>query len=192
MDRISQGYEQLINNFVRWAQTQEDIRLAFVVGSRARSDHPADVWSDLDLAVVARDIRPYIERADWINQVGKPWLTFIERTGDGSSVERRELFDGGWDVDFALMPLAMILAMFEKGLILALRMFSAGECVWCWIKTTCFPIQANMLPPGSRLSHPVKGNSCRLSMTSGTMPSGAPSMCGGASCGGGRPAVMTG
>ena len=115
MDRISQVYEQLIQNFVGWAQAQEDIRLVFVLGSRARSDHPADVWSDLDLAVVAMDIRPYIERADWINQVGKPWLTFIERTGDGSSVERRVLFDGGLDVDFALMPLAMILAMFEKG-----------------------------------------------------------------------------
>lgn len=115
MDKIAQGFEQLIHNFVQWAQMQEDIRLAFVLGSRARSDHPADAWSDLDLAVVARDIFPYIDRADWINLIGKPWLTFIEKTGDGSSMERRVLFDGGLDVDFALMPLAMIQTMLEKG-----------------------------------------------------------------------------
>ncbi len=115
MDRIAQGYEQLIRNFVSWAQNQENIRLAFVLGSRARTDHPADQWSDLDLAVVAKDIHPYIQQADWINGIGKAWLTFIETTVPGNSIERRVLFDGGLDVDFAMMPLAMIQSMLEKG-----------------------------------------------------------------------------
>jgi hypothetical protein len=26
----------------------DDIRAAFIIGSRARADHPADEWSDLD------------------------------------------------------------------------------------------------------------------------------------------------
>ena len=115
MDKITQGYEQLIQNFVKWAETQEDIRLAFVLGSRARTDHPADIWADLDLAVVTEDIHPYIDRSEWINHIGKPWLTFIETTGDGSSMERRVLFDGGLDVDFAMMPMEMIKTMLEKG-----------------------------------------------------------------------------
>ena len=115
MDRIAQGYEQLIRNFVSWAQDQENIRLAFVLGSRARTDHPADQWSDLDLAVVAKDIHPYIEQADWINAIGKAWLTFIETTGPGTSMERRVLFDGGLDVDFAMMPMQMIRNMLDQG-----------------------------------------------------------------------------
>jgi aminoglycoside 6-adenylyltransferase len=116
MDRISSGYEQLIHEFVQWSHGQDNIRVAFVLGSRARTDHPADVWSDLDLALVARDIRPYIENAEWINNVGRPRLTFIESTADGSSVERRVLFDGGLDVDFAMLPLQMIQAMTSHGL----------------------------------------------------------------------------
>ena len=44
--------EQLEQRFAAWAQTQPDIRAAFVVGSRARTDHPADQWSDLDIMVV--------------------------------------------------------------------------------------------------------------------------------------------
>jgi aminoglycoside 6-adenylyltransferase len=115
MDKISQRYEQLIHNFVLWALRREDIRLAFVLGSRARTDHPADEWSDLDIAMVTQDIRPYIDQADWITSIGKPWLTFIEATGDGKSYERRVLFEGGLDVDFAMMPLAMLKTMLENG-----------------------------------------------------------------------------
>ncbi|MCX5971477.1 MAG: aminoglycoside 6-adenylyltransferase [Coprothermobacterota bacterium] len=113
MDLVSQGYETLIHKFVEWAQKQEDIRLAFVLGSRARTDHPADVWSDLDLAIVTRDIRPYIERADWIHNIGKAWLTFLETTND--TMERRVLFDGGLDVDFAMIPLEMLHSMLQQG-----------------------------------------------------------------------------
>lgn len=113
-DKILQGYEQLIQNFVRWAQKQEDIRLVFVLGSRARMDHPADEWSDLDLVVVAIDIRRYISQVDWITHVGKPWLTFIET--NAGMIERRVLFDDGLDVDFALMPLSMIQTMQERGI----------------------------------------------------------------------------
>ncbi len=108
MDKIAQAYEQLIDRFVRWAETQDDIRLAFVLGSRARRDHPADEWSDLDLAVVTKDVRPYVEQAEWIRSIGRPWLTFVEGTADSRSLERRVLFDGGLDVDFALMPLEMV------------------------------------------------------------------------------------
>ena len=115
MDKIAQGYEQLIHNFVQWAQGQEDIRLAFVLGSRARTDHPADAWSDLDIMVLARNFRPYIDSAGWLDQIGKPWLTFIEATPDGRSWERRTLFDGGLDVDFAFMPLEMIQMLATNG-----------------------------------------------------------------------------
>ena len=108
MDPTSQAYEQLIQNFVHWAQGQEDIRLAFVLGSRARTDHPADEWSDLDLAVAARDIRPYLEQAEWVANIGRPRLTFVEAAGDDRPMERRVLFDGGLDVDFALLPLESI------------------------------------------------------------------------------------
>ncbi len=111
MDKTSQAFEKLIGNFVHWAGSQDDIRMAFVLGSRARTDHPADEWSDLDLAVVAKDIHPYIASAEWVRQIGEPKLSFVEGTGDGRSLERRVLFDGGLDVDFALMPLEMVRAL---------------------------------------------------------------------------------
>ena len=97
------GYADLIARFTRWAQDQPDIRAALMIGSRARREHPADEWSDLDIVVFAANPQAYVVSADWIQHVGEPCLTFVERTpGDGW--ERPALFAGGLDVDFALNP----------------------------------------------------------------------------------------
>jgi len=52
MDKTKPSMEQIEQRFTAWAQTQPDIRAAMVVGSRARTDHPADEWSDLDILVI--------------------------------------------------------------------------------------------------------------------------------------------
>ena len=39
-------YNQLLKKFTAWAQSRDDIRAVILVGSGARSDHPADQWSD--------------------------------------------------------------------------------------------------------------------------------------------------
>jgi aminoglycoside 6-adenylyltransferase len=102
MDQSTSAYERLIERFVRWAQDQRDIRAAFVIGSRARADHPADQWSDLDIIVVATDPERYLSSAGWLENIGTPWITFLERTATDDEMERRVLFEGGLDVDFAL------------------------------------------------------------------------------------------
>jgi len=64
MNATAIAYEQLIDRFVRWAHTDDNLRAAGIVGSRARIDHPADGWSDLDVLLVATDPRPYCARSD--------------------------------------------------------------------------------------------------------------------------------
>jgi len=104
MDETALAYERLIENLIAWANGQDDVRAAVVIGSRARSDHPADRWSDLDVLIVASDPQRYCSAAGWLEAVGTPWLTFTEQTFDGG-LERRVLFAGGLDVDFAFLPL---------------------------------------------------------------------------------------
>lgn len=111
MDEISTGYEQLAARFAEWASGQDDIRAAVVVGSRARSDHPADEWADLDIVIAARDPGLRIEDSGWIEQMGKPWVSFVEPTADGRTLERRVLFAPGLDVDFAFFPAALFQEM---------------------------------------------------------------------------------
>lgn len=61
MEQCAQAYEQMIERFVGRAQSERDIRAAIVIGSRARIDHPADEWSDLDIVILSTNPTRYWE-----------------------------------------------------------------------------------------------------------------------------------
>ncbi len=86
-----------------------------MIGSRARRNHPADEWSDLDTLIFARDPKPLWGSTDWLHQVGNPWLTFLEPTPDGQGIERRVLFEGGLDVDIVPLPVTDLQVMLDQG-----------------------------------------------------------------------------
>jgi aminoglycoside 6-adenylyltransferase len=115
MSQMTAAYEQLLDRFVAWAQTQPDIRAAIVLGSRARTDRPADEWSDLDLLIATSDPSRLLAQTDWLEQLGTPWATFLEPTAVGGGTERRVLFEGGLDVDFALVPVELVQQFAAQG-----------------------------------------------------------------------------
>lgn len=82
-NQTNSAYEQLERNFVAWAQSQPDIRVAIVIGSRARDNHPADEWSDLDLILFTTKPTSYASRQDWLEQIGEVWLAVLNHTGQG-------------------------------------------------------------------------------------------------------------
>ncbi|UCC80368.1 MAG: aminoglycoside 6-adenylyltransferase [Candidatus Zixiibacteriota bacterium] len=104
MSEINKLFEQFIDRFTRWAEKQDDIRGAYILGSRARKETPADEWSDLDLPIITSDPDKYISDTEWLDDLGKYHLTFLEKTGIGDEIERRVLFEGGLDVDFPVIP----------------------------------------------------------------------------------------
>jgi len=99
-------YKHLIKRFTIWAEQEENVRTAVIIGSHARTDHPADEWSDLDIIILAQDPEPFRQTDAWLRQLGEVWLTFVEPTPDGRGFERRVLFAPGLDVDFAPSPAA--------------------------------------------------------------------------------------
>lgn len=100
---IELSREQVLERFVEWAKPRTNIRALAVVGSGARRDHPADVWADLDLVVVATNPQFYLGSLGWLESIGKPWITTVERNAAGDIVERRVLFEGGLDVDLFIL-----------------------------------------------------------------------------------------
>jgi len=97
-----------------WALERPDIRAAFVVGSRARTDTPADRWSDLDVVLVVDDPEPYAQSAAWVSEFGTPVLTFLDETPVGQR-ERRVLYETGEDVDLPLFPVSALEQLEESG-----------------------------------------------------------------------------
>jgi aminoglycoside 6-adenylyltransferase len=108
-------YADLIERLTAWAESTLDVRAALIIGSRARADHPADEWSDLDLLVFTHDPEQFIHSAEWATRIAPTWLTFVERTGDGKTWERRTLYEGGLDVDVALNPAEWLDGMILQG-----------------------------------------------------------------------------
>lgn len=108
---VAHAYDALIERMAAWAEAQSNIRAVLVVGSRARTEHPADAWSDLDLVIFATDPRVYLDDASWAARFGEVWLSFLEETAVGGSMERRVLYRGGLDVDFSVFPVSQLDAL---------------------------------------------------------------------------------
>lgn len=109
-------YTDLIERYTTWAAETPDVRAALILGSRARTDHPADEWSDLDLLVFTRDPGQFIYSESWATDLAPAWLTFVERAGDGSTWERRTLYEGGLDVDVAFNPAEALDNIIQHGI----------------------------------------------------------------------------
>ena len=108
------GYEAILTRILEWAQTNQDVQAVILIGSRARTVERADDWSDLDLIIIADHISDYIQNSGWISAFGAPLLTFTEEVFDGS-YERRVLYEGFLDVDFAFSDPEAFMASLEIG-----------------------------------------------------------------------------
>jgi aminoglycoside 6-adenylyltransferase len=93
-----------IDRLPRWVESEPNIRLALLVGSQARTEMPADSFSDIDLALFARDPDRLLLDVDWIAGLGHYWTSHLEQNALESGPERRVLFRDGQDVDFAVFP----------------------------------------------------------------------------------------
>ena len=87
-----------------WAEREENVRLALLVGSQARTERPADPQSDIDLVLFARDPDRILHGEDWLADLGPYWTSHVEANALHSGEERRVLFEDGQDVDFAVFP----------------------------------------------------------------------------------------
>jgi aminoglycoside 6-adenylyltransferase len=75
---------------------------AVVVGSRARQDHPADEYSDLDLILYVSDDTDLASSRAWLAQLGQVWAAALGQAGPDP--EWLVIFAGGVKADFVLAP----------------------------------------------------------------------------------------
>lgn len=101
-------YGAIIDRFTAWATAQAGVEAAIIIGSRARTDHPADPWSDLDILTFADDPGIILQDTSWLEVLGEPAITFVHPTPLGGWAERRVLLRNGCDVDVPVVPASLI------------------------------------------------------------------------------------
>jgi aminoglycoside 6-adenylyltransferase len=99
MNNFPQSYAELEAAVLAWAVRTPDLELALVVGSRARSQPPADEWSDLDLILFFEDPRPWTGDPTWLEAFGEIELIYSDATRAGD-VEWLLLYASGLKADF--------------------------------------------------------------------------------------------
>jgi aminoglycoside 6-adenylyltransferase len=99
--RSNLNYDQLTGRLIAWARTRKDLFAILIVGSRARRDHPADEFSDLDLVLFTTHPAFYTEQVGWLTALGEVWAAYLHDTGKGYP-EWQAVFAGGLKVDLLL------------------------------------------------------------------------------------------
>jgi aminoglycoside 6-adenylyltransferase len=99
----TEGSERILSKMVAWGTARDDLRAIAVVGSRARADHPADPWSDLDVIVMARRPQRYLTGSHWLAEIEPPWLAVREPTVVGGQQIFHATFEGGAKVDLVVV-----------------------------------------------------------------------------------------
>ncbi|HEX2140931.1 MAG TPA: aminoglycoside 6-adenylyltransferase, partial [Candidatus Limnocylindria bacterium] len=72
--------EERLERIGAWAAATPGVGAALVVGSRARTDVPADEHSDTDVVLVCDDPDRWLHAIDWLAEFGRPLLSFVEET----------------------------------------------------------------------------------------------------------------
>jgi aminoglycoside 6-adenylyltransferase len=101
---ISDAYQRLEYHFAEWALTQPAIQAVIVVGSRARSDHPADEWPDLDLVVLTSAAASYWHDSTWLNTFGAVQVAAFNSFG-ANDREWIVLYGDGCKIDVACLSI---------------------------------------------------------------------------------------
>ena len=95
------------NKLKAWGHKQSEIRAILLTGSRARTDHPGDEWSDFDFEIYITDYNEYFSNGKFIPQFGKTWIQLPFQTQDGDP-QFLVVFEGGQKVDFTFYPVDLL------------------------------------------------------------------------------------
>lgn len=90
-----------------WAIVRPMLRTILVTGSQARKDHPADVWSDLDIDMYVTDFPEYLSSGQFVNEFGAVWLCHARQSNEGDP-QFLVLYEGGVKIDFTFFPVSFL------------------------------------------------------------------------------------
>ena len=96
----------------QWASKHDSIRALVATGSLARDDGTVDEYSDLDVQVIATDIKRFTIDDSWLDTIGDVWIR-LPLFDDAPY--RLVWFKGGAKVDFQFLALAAVQAIAASG-----------------------------------------------------------------------------
>jgi aminoglycoside 6-adenylyltransferase len=107
------GDDPVIQHLIRWAESQQAIRVMLLTSTRAVPDAVVDEYSDYDVILVVTDIHPFHEDRAWLDAFGEVVVGYWDPiqpdpdfgvTSFGNVIQ----FEDGLKIDFTLWPAEML------------------------------------------------------------------------------------
>ena len=99
---MNSRYENIINNLIKYGEESDLIKAVVLIGSQSGQSNYADEYSDIDVILFVSNIGFFINSDEWINFLGKYYISFVEKTVSGG-MERRVFFENAMDADFIFL-----------------------------------------------------------------------------------------
>lgn len=109
--------EQVIARLIAWAQGQDAVRAMILTSSFAVPGAPVDAFSDYDIILVARDVRPFHEERGWLEAIGPVLALYNDplREEEGCVLSGNiTQFADGLKIDFTYWPVEMLQKVARK------------------------------------------------------------------------------
>lgn len=94
--------ENILTALIKLSELTDQMKAGIIIGSRARTECPADEYSDIDVILLVEDVEFFIQSDEWLNKLGKYHISFSEYTV-ANGKERRVFFDNALDADFIFL-----------------------------------------------------------------------------------------
>jgi len=100
-NEIDLNVRAFLQSVVEWAKNEPDLMALALVGSHARGE--ASPESDVDLILLLRSPKEYLNDRDWISEFGEPGHIIQEDWGKVTSL--RVLYANGLEIEYGLSNL---------------------------------------------------------------------------------------
>ncbi len=108
--------DDILQNVIRWAGSEESIRALILTSSRAGAGQ-VDEFSDYDIMVLTDEPGRYLTSDSWMKEIGSPWVYQKEQFAHGPEVipTRLVIFARGARVDFSFWILGTLREFARNG-----------------------------------------------------------------------------
>lgn len=106
----------MLERFITWGQLRDDVRALILTSSLTCPGAPVDAFSDYDLIVVVRDIRPYFPD-DWLEDFGRVLVLYrdpVRKEHGFDKFARITQYEDGLKIDFTLWNVGTLRAVVEQ------------------------------------------------------------------------------
>jgi len=105
--------EQVIEKLIQWADARESIRAMLLTSTRAIPNGSVDFLSDYDIVLVVKDIHPFFEERNWLEDFGEVLVVYWDPiyTDPDYGIEKVAnvtQYADGLKIDFTLWPVELL------------------------------------------------------------------------------------